>query len=185
MNNLFSQEIQKELNHGEVMKWSGCPNPRAFAASSLAIFLFAIPWTAFSIFWIAAASGFQIPDFNNGFDFFPLFGLPFLFIGIGMLSSPIFKYLKAKKTVYVITNQRAFELYCGRLKKVKSYAPKEIGRIERTEKKDGSGNLYFAKEQMRTNHGSREIKLGFLGINDVKIAESRINRLKELVSSSR
>ncbi|NOQ35400.1 MAG: hypothetical protein GQ569_05830 [Methylococcaceae bacterium] len=182
MNNSFNQDIQNELNHREVMKWSGRPKPRAFAASSLIIFLFAIPWTAFSIFWIFAASGFQVPDFDEGFDFFPLFGLPFLFIGIGMLLSPIFMYSKAKKTVYVITNQRAFQLYCGKRKKVKSYAPEEIGHIERIEEQDGSGNLYFATEQYATKRGTREVKVGFLGISDVKMAETRLVTLKGLTN---
>ncbi len=178
MNHLVNHEIQKELNPKEIIKWSASPNPRAHAVSSLSLFMFAIPWTAFSIFWIAGASGFKIPDFNEGFDFFPLFGLPFLFIGIGMLLSPYFSYLKAKKILYVVTNQRAFELYCGKWKKIKNYSPGDIGNIERTEKQDGSGNLYFSTETRRTKNGSREVKVGFKGIEEVKIAESYINKLK-------
>ena len=119
-----------------------------------------------------------MPDFNEGFDFFPLFGLPFLFIGIGMLLSPYFNYLRAQRIVYVITNQRAFELYCGRWKKVKTYVAGDIGSIERTERPDGSGNLFFSKEIHRTKNGTREVKVGFTGVEEVKKVEVYLNSLK-------
>ena len=39
------------------------------------------------VFWnrvIKFASGFKIPDFKEGFDLFPLFGVPFVLIGLAM-----------------------------------------------------------------------------------------------------
>ena len=166
------------MQPGEVVKWSSRPNPMSHLAATMAIFLFAIPWTAFSIFWIAGAAGFKIPDFKEGFDFFPLFGLPFLFIGIGMLSAPLFSYLRASKIIYVITNQRAFEMYCGRSKKVINFAPDDIGTVERTEKPDGSGHLYFSSEIKHGQRGQHRIRTGFRGIQDVRTAETFINNLK-------
>ena len=184
MNHVSLHVIQKELNRREIIKWNGQPKPSAFAARSLPLFLFAIPWTAFSIFWIFAAAGFEAPDFNDGFSFFPLFGLPFVLIGIAMLFSPLFAYLKAKKTLYVITNQRAFELYYGKWKKIKSYAADEIINIERQEKADGSGNLYFAAELWNTKNGQRQVKTGFLGIEHVKQVESYIYDLKASIKDN-
>jgi len=66
---------------------------------SIPIVLFGIPWTAAALFWMALTSGFEMPNFNfkDGFDVFPLFGIPFVFIGLEMLSSPLRMIRKAKK----------------------------------------------------------------------------------------
>ena len=99
----LDDKVKRELELGERILWMEQPIPRYFTAMSTGAFLFAIPWTAFAVFWMCGASGFKMPDFSKGgFSFFPLFGLPFFLIGIGMLSSPLWSYRKAFKTVYVI-----------------------------------------------------------------------------------
>ena len=83
-------KVNRELESGERILWMEQPIPRYFTAISTGAFLFAIPWTAFAVFWICGASGFRIPDFSKGgFSFFPLFGLPFVLIGIAMLGTVI------------------------------------------------------------------------------------------------
>ena len=109
---VISRELQarvkRELEPGESIAWMEQPVPRFFTISSITMILCAIPWTAFSIFWICSAAGFKMPNFSRGgFSLFPLFGLPFVLIGLGMFSSPFWAYRRALKTVYVITNRRA------------------------------------------------------------------------------
>ena len=88
--------VDRELVDGEELIWTGQPRPSRFAIRSLPIVLFGIPWTAFSLFWICGAAGFKPPDFTGPMDLFPLFGVPFVLIGIGMLASPLWMVRKAR-----------------------------------------------------------------------------------------
>jgi hypothetical protein len=65
-----------------------------------------IPVTAFAIFWMALASQ-QTKQISGPGSFFPLFGIPFIVVGLGMLSSPLWRGRKALRTVYALTDQRA------------------------------------------------------------------------------
>src|SRR6266404_1761012 len=101
------EKVDRELESGERVEWLQMPVPRYFTPAATAGFLFGIPWTAFAIFWTAGAAWGTSKATGPGFfNAFPLFGLPFILIGLGMLSGPLWAYRKALKTVYVITNRR-------------------------------------------------------------------------------
>ena len=73
----LQQRLRAELRPGESVAWAGQPNPSRYVKSGFAIWLFFVPWTAFSVFWIASASGFRMPSFDRGWDLFPLVWLAF------------------------------------------------------------------------------------------------------------
>lgn len=172
--------VQAELKFGEALAWVGQPNPSRMMRVGFALWLFFIPWTAFSLFWMAGASGFHLPTFDSVFSFFPLFGLPFLFIGLGGLSSPFWLYRKAGFTVYVLTTQRALSIEGTKSVTVKSYPIGEIKHLERTEHPDGSGDLIFKTEQYRDSDGDRQSKKhGFFAIPEVKKVEHQIENLMQ------
>ncbi|MCK4564002.1 MAG: hypothetical protein KAU94_04960, partial [Verrucomicrobia bacterium] len=124
------------------------------------------------------ASGFQMPDFRNGAGLFPLFGVPFVLIGIGMLSTPLWTYRKAFKTVYAITDRRAITFDGGRSTTVRSYPPEKLQDIYRKEKKDGSGDVVIVRSAWRDSDGDRRSEeLGFLRIENPKEVESLLNEL--------
>jgi hypothetical protein len=162
------QMAQAQLEAGEQLLWHSRPDGRRFILGSIPIVLFGIPWTAFSLFWMAAASGFLFTKSGNGiFSLFALFGVPFVLVGFGMLSSPYWVYRKMKLTVYALTNRRALIITGGRSKTIQSYSTKDIGIIERTERANGKGDIYFA-----TVEGNKSTqRIGFLGISDVRRVE--------------
>src|SRR6185437_12509968 len=93
----LDERVRSELSEGEQLLWVGQPLPRRYVRSSIPIVLFGIPFTGFALFWMAGASGvlFAGAAMNGGpggfaafLACFPLFGLPFLIIGLGMLTSP-------------------------------------------------------------------------------------------------
>ncbi len=171
--------VDNELDHDEKIVWLGRPDPKAAGRGYLPIQLFAIPWTAFSIFWICGAAGFKIPDFKQGFDFFPLFGIPFLLIGIGMLTAPIWGKRLASQSVYVLTNRRAIlfkKEFTGM--SIRSFKPDQLRSLERKQHADGSGDLIFTQEV--TGHGDNGPhigKVGFLGVANVKQVEDLVEQL--------
>ena len=90
MNVEVQRIAQSVVRTGESLLWSGQPDPRRIALQTLPIFILAIPWTAFALFWIATASGFKLPSFDpsNYFSLFPFFGVPFVLIGFTTLALP-------------------------------------------------------------------------------------------------
>jgi hypothetical protein len=172
---------------GESVLWFGQPNPVRLALTTLPIFVFAIPWTAFALFWMYGAAGFQFPpDFSgDGFSFFPLFGLPFVLIGAAMLSAPLFTYVKAFRMVYIVTNKSVRIVALGRTKKVETFTANDLGTIERKERPDGSGDVIFKHEiSYDSNHKRRSKPIGFYGIPNVRTVEQHLVKLRQSLSSS-
>jgi len=175
--------VEYELADGEELIWAAQPDPRRFALKSLPIVLFGIPFTAFALFWIAGASGFKIPDFSKEIAFFPLFGIPFVLIGLGMLSAPFWMMRKARRTAYVITARRAIIFQGGWSTKIRSFGPEDLQDLRRRQRRDGSGDVVFTKEISYGNQGRHRIKdIGFLAIPDVKEVE---DLLEEIVKQHR
>ena len=98
---------------------------------------------------------------------FALFGVPFVLVGLGMLTSPYWLYKKAKQTVYALTNRRAMIITGGSTKKVQSFTGNDIGIIERTERSNGIGDVVFA-----TVVGKKSDQpVGFMGISEARRVE--------------
>jgi hypothetical protein len=171
--------VEGELGSGEAVQWVGRPIPSLLSRQAWPIVLFGIPWTAFAIFWIAGASGFRVPDFRRGESFFPLFGLPFVLIGLGMLSAPYWLRLKGGRTAYVLTDRRAIIVERGLWStKVRSFAAAALGDIERKQRADGAGDIIFSREYRRDSEGgTRAVPVGFLAVAGVKEVEERIRGL--------
>jgi hypothetical protein len=182
--------VRSELREGEVLLWVGQPRPGRFARSAIPLVLFGIPWTAFSVFWIAGASGLLFGGFQGGrpgfggfFACFPLFGVPFVLVGLGMLTSPYWLRRLAKRTCYALTDRRAILWQAGWFGsiEVRSYGPELLTKIGRTEHRDGSGDLVF-EEIMSIGRDSdahritRLTQRGFLAIDKVRAVEELLRK---------
>ena len=178
----LDRKLESELQSGERIEWKGMPVPRFFKLETLVTFLFAIPWTAFAIFWMCGAAGFQIPDFSKGFTpfmLFPLFGLPFVAIGLGMLSTPVWAYLQDRKTLYAITNKRVIIMTGGKSFEIRSLPAKQIKELTRRER-SGTGDLIIAHETWRdSDNDLRTKETGLFNIVDVKGAQRALQILIE------
>jgi len=175
------EKVDRELESGERVEWLQMPVPRYFTPAATAGFLFGIPWTAFAIFWtVGAAWGTSKAAGPGFFSAFPLFGLPFILIGLGMLSGPIWAYRKALKTVYVITNRRAITFDGGRSLTIRSYPPDRLTDFYRKERKDGTGDVIISRRAWRDSDGDRQSEeLGFLRVREPKTVEAMLKKLAE------
>lgn len=174
--------LQRELRAGERVLWRGRRLPR-FAWEGLVIWLFAIPWTAFAVFWTAMAfAGAQTfePDAGVLGYAFPLFGTPFIAVGLGMLAAPFLPLFGARRTLFAVTDQRLLRIYRGRRLKTRSVGGAAIGAIERNERNNGSGTLKIVVGSHRDSDGDRQIDHFELGeVADVLGAETRVRELAE------
>lgn len=177
----LQQRLRAELRPGESLAWAGQPDPDRIMRSGFRIVLFFVPFTAFSLFWIAAASGFQWPRWDGGWSLFPLFGLPFLLVGLGGLASPLWLRRKSHSTVYAITSERALVIEGTGSITVKSYRPSDIAAIERTDHPDGTGDLILRTEDYLDSDGDRRTRReGFHAVRDVRRVEQLIETLRTM-----
>lgn len=178
----LQQRLRAELKSGETVAWTGQPSPSRYMKDAFKLWFFFIPWTAFSLFWMAGAAGFGMPSFEDGWSLFPLFGLPFVLIGIAGLSSPYWLRRKAAHIVYALTNRRALIFSGKSTVTVKSFPIEDISNIERTERADGYGDLIFNKESYRDSDGDQRTRSqGFLAIAEVR----RVNQMLENLAAGR
>jgi hypothetical protein len=174
----MQQRLQSELKVGESIVWAGQPNPEQYMKTGFKAWFFFIPWTAFSLFWIAGASGFRMPRFDSGWSLFPLFGLPFLFIGLAGLSTPFWMRRMARSMVYAVTNQRAISISGIKTINVKFYMPSQMGSIERTERQNGTGDLILRLTQYQDSRGNTQNQQdGFYSIENVHEVERLLEKL--------
>ncbi len=174
--------INRELEPGERIEWLDMPKPRFFTPASTGAFLFGIPWTAFALFWTAGAAwGVSESDTGPGlFNFFPLFGVPFILVGIGMLSTPIWVYRNARHTVYVITDRRAIIISGSRSITVHSLSPEQLQNISRCERRNGTGDVLFDISQKNSDSQGRSEVVGFMRIVDPQAVEQKLKKLAQV-----
>ena len=178
------QEINRQLDPGEGLLWSGAPSPARMALSALPASVGGIPFSAFAAFWIYTAftmTSKSTSSPGSPWRLFPLFGLPFLLIGLGMLTAPLWAFLGAGRMLYAVTNKRALIITNFFSTSVKSYSHSEIREVQRVERAGGTGDLYFASRDVVTRSGGvSHRRIGFLGIPDVRGVEQLIrSRLQQ------
>src|SRR5262245_25640227 len=179
----IEQTLNAQLDPGEGLLWSGAPNPGRMALSTLPATVFGIPFTGFAAFWMYTAFTMTSkPGSPPGpWMFFPLFGIPFLLIGLGMLTAPLWAFLAAARTLYAVTNKRAMIVSRVFSTSVRSYLHADIHDLQRVERGGGEGDVFFANRDIVTRSGGVVRKrIGFLGIPDVRSVEQLIrSRLQQ------
>jgi len=111
--------LSHELHEGEIVLWRGMQTA-ALHASYFLIYLFAIPWTAFAMFWtVLAWAGISSMD-TSGADgifawAFPLSGLSSIAVGVGMTATTFLPWWERDTVMFAITNQRVLKLRLGRV----------------------------------------------------------------------
>jgi hypothetical protein len=166
---------------GERILWAGQPAPGVAFWSSVGIWLFAIPWLAFALVWEVLALG---VFFNTGIGkvegpggilsyVFPLFGLPFVLIGLGMVGKPLWKAHKAKRMVHVVTDKRLVTAVLrGDRLSLETIEPRRIASITRIEGKAGMGSMSLLLGMTRDSDGDPvERRETWVGVPEVKALE--------------
>jgi len=148
------------------------------AWKKLPIALFGIPWTAHTLFFT-----FQWMEHAPSVDIaFLLFMIPFFVVGFGMLLSPCWAHCNARHSAYLITDRRAIvftRVWPGDIT-VRSFEPKCLTDLRRTQHADGSGDLVFTQDSQRDSDGDRRsTAVGFLATRDVKAAEELVRALTQ------
>lgn len=177
--------LKRELQPGERILWQSRQNPRFFGSGSIATWLFAIPWTAFALFWMGMAwfltrmGGEPVEPIAY---LFPLFGLPFVLIGLGMFVKPVLNYFGSKYTVFAVTNQRVIRLFKRKGVLTQSVSPKRIGKVKVLDEDDGSGTIQF---RLKGKAGDYEPKGMRFVMRDVDNVDQAKRYIRDLAQTSK
>ena len=165
--------LERQIAPGERLLWSGRPQklhgPRGAGR------LFAVFFLGFVCFWELMAL--QTLTLGAGLFgiLFPLFGIPFILVGIKMLF-PQVGGPKPEEIAYAITDQRVLVVTKGR---VSSWELDSIRGVEKRYYQDGTGDLILSNGQVETYYRNghtrhRNITMEFSGLADVDAAEAAL-----------
>jgi len=151
------EAFRSELMSGENLLWSGQPDPNVwFAKEDLFAIPFSVFWLGFALFWewgamtpmreMAVKTPKHVPpDAFTYFPYiFPLFGLPFVLIGLYMLFGRILvRRWKRKRTYYAVTDKRVMVLYKGRRNDLRAKNISDVEDINKSADASGRGTISF------------------------------------------
>jgi hypothetical protein len=187
--------IQSELSSDEKIHWVGKPDPSViFNSSDLLAIPFSLMWGGFAIFWEWSALSIHDKVHGDGPGvaigyIFPLWGIPFVCIGLYMIFGRFFyKAWKKSKTTYAVTNKRVLVVTQGFSQQVQAQFLDQIPVINKTISSNGVGCLTFGNlgfSGMYANAGfgflAGRYNQGVLGFYDIHEAEGVhqiINKLR-------
>lgn len=189
----FKKFIAREAP-GEIMRWFARPAPGPVFRAGFVSYLLAIPWLAIALpvflgmvgalvaeprrsvpLWEKAAMGFGV-----------VFTFAFVAIGLVMLAAPFRARAKARRTVYAITDKRILAIVDGPSLKVTSIRPERILKVERREKRDGSGSLKIVIGYAKDSDGDTvEHAETLAAIPGVRDAERHVTALMDAAGGRR
>jgi hypothetical protein len=171
--------IARALDPDETVVWTGRPIAKQLLRRALPRTLFAVPWTAFAIFWMSQAM--------KASALFALWGVPFVVVGAGMLAAPWTAHRRARRTAYVLTDRRALVVESARSEQdlwpfgplaVKSYDAERLHQLEVVAREDGSGDVIFERTATPGPRGARFVgATGFVAVDDVADVQRRVRAL--------
>lgn len=186
MDHHADERLRRELHPGETLRWSGRPGALALAGSRIFVSLFGLVFLTFALGWtsMAAVIGGVIsglgeggPGFLRGFAAFPLFGVPFILVGLALALQAPLALFAAPRTFYGVTDRRVL-IVGGVRGHVQSYGPGDLNALDRREGPDGRGSLVFRRESWVSHNGGGTRTIAFHGVPEVRRVEAELLRLR-------
>ncbi|MGB8356495.1 MAG: PH domain-containing protein [Chthoniobacteraceae bacterium] len=138
--------LSAQLDPGERLLWSGQPRGGIRLRGQDAVMIpFSLMWGGFAIFWECMALKSVSKAHHPAAGVFPLFGIPFVLIGLYIIFGRFFfdAYSRAR-TFYGVTNERVIIIRGGAFgQQTKSLQIRTLSDVSLTQRGDGSGTITF------------------------------------------
>ena len=166
----FQLEIKPYLDVDESVLWCDKPVKKlAFSTADIFTTMFGVVWLSFSVFWIISAyTATEMAE--GGFKLFPLFGIPFVLVGLYLLIFRHFvSFIRRKNMIYALTSKRVLVVHTGSRQYVQEYRYENISNIQMKCNGEDIGSIFFFTGEVRFNNGrSYSSTSGIFGIKDTK-----------------
>lgn len=183
--------FQKELLQGERILWIGQPDPSVrFAKADAFLIPFSILWGGFALFWEGAALTAVGASKDPAALIFPLFGIPFVVIGLYFIFGRFwYKAKKKKRTYYAVTDKRVLVLSDFFSRHFEAAFINSIPVINKSVKTSGTGTIIFGNTNFfATMYGNTGMDFfasyygvsapAFYDIKDVESVYQQVNNLR-------
>jgi hypothetical protein len=169
---------------GEKVLWAGRPDHAKTVAYGLRHDGYWFWWFffAFAVFWIiTASSGMSGKRPAAAVNYvFPLFGLPFLAIGIWGVTGPWRNAGRARRAVFALTENRLIHVTATSAGlTAQSVFPSNILSVTSTESLDGTGTIVITlseTETWGTSYGNKQVAL--IGVEDPTAAMRLLDAMR-------
>jgi hypothetical protein len=185
----IEQSLVTELKTGERLLWTGTPDFKRAAKSTLSsawvILVMFIPIMMFIPIFQTASRHHQ-QDFPYFVMLMPM--LIVLLIIVPILFSIFTEQQKIRGTVYGLTDQRAIIISETKQRSVKSYYKNDIRNLERIDLPNNTGDVIFARPEPRSASSGNGLSarafqpIGFIGIPNPRDVENLI--VKNILKSA-
>lgn len=177
----LERELRRDLAPGEDVLWLAMPDPKRLNIA-FGIWVFAVPWTAFSLLWTGIALTAYLSSFGQANVggapwwgwIFPLWGTPFIAVGVWMLHQPFKIRADAAHMIHALTNRRLLTLTHRKDRTIKSVELSKLGPMKLKERADGVGDLSVETGSSVDSDGDRRTdRFEIIGVPNV----ARLQRL--------
>ena len=179
------------LQSGEQIAWQGCASPTAASKLGVGAVLYGLLWMVFGSYWMFYSDGpqgstvriellhmhWRMPATTVG-------GAVTMVLSLGggfwLFTRPVRYYLRAARTLYVITDRRVLLVSDWLWRRVVRIAPSDIRDCERWDFRRGTGDIRLRRSGISGYWTPRTVLFGdgLWGIDDVKGAADAIAVLK-------
>lgn len=168
-----------EMRPHERLVWADRPVGKAAAAPALGRIVFGFVFGGFAVLWTSAAWLMTRGAASGAFGiFFPLFGVPFIAVGAGIVVAGWRGWRAGGSTVYALTDQRVLIIAGGPQRTVRSLDLAAVRGVERREGAGGSGTISLLIA------GSSVLRETLAGVPDVARVGGEIERLRAEVGEA-
>jgi hypothetical protein len=144
MSLFLGSSVERELSGDERLLWKGTPQTGIrLRPNDTYLIPFSLFWGGFAIFWEYTAVTQTLRN-NPAALLFPLFGIPFVLMGLYVVFGRFFVDAKIRaNTEYAVTNRRAIIVSGLFSRTVRSIDLQSTPEITLSEKADNSGTINF------------------------------------------
>ncbi|HSI12118.1 MAG TPA: PH domain-containing protein [Chthoniobacter sp.] len=137
--------LAQELDPGERLLWSGQPRGGVrLRPQDIYIIPFSLMWGGFAIFWEVMAVTQTSKAPGPIAIVFPLFGVPFVFVGLYFIFGRFFFDAASRaRTFYGVTDERIIIISGVFSRQIKSLQLRTLTDVSLTQRNDGSGTITF------------------------------------------
>jgi hypothetical protein len=171
-------ELTAILTPDEKVLWHGQPRPYVFMLRGIHSIAYGITWSILGAFWFYGTGGVGPHSvFTGWWSVLPLFCFPFILTGFSFFFYPIRLGAQARRTWYVVTNQRIFiaELVRDKPPQLRVFRPDEMGAPQIAKRFDGLYDVVLTLRAQSNPHLQPRLDSGFFGLPNGELAAGAVN----------
>ena len=174
-------KISALLAPGENVLWSAQPRPFVFILRGVPNIAYGVTWSVLGAYWFHGSGGIgKYSAFEGWWRLTPLFSFPFILAGFSFFFYPIRLGARARRTWYVITNQRVFsaELPKDQAPKLRLFSPEELAAAQIRPRPGHLHDLILSPSAQTNPHLTPRLESGFFGLADARVPAKIIAGMK-------